>query len=155
MKYLIFKYGVVLFIILSGFKYLEFQFFSHKIPLEIYIAIVSTIFLLAGFFFAKYWIFKKLADNDARTDDSLAADNHSKEEDQSTTLDQEKLSQFSQREQDVLQLLCHGYANKEIAASLNISPNTVKTHMSRLFAKLDVHNRTEALSEAKALNLIA
>jgi len=111
-------------------------------PLEIYIAIVSTIFLLAGFFFAKYGLFKKPTEHDSLT------------EKLSKGVDQEKLSEFSQREQDVLQLLCHGYANKEIAKSLNISSNTVKTHIKRLFSKLDVHNRTEALSEAKALNLV-
>jgi len=70
------------------------------------------------------------------------------------SLDLDELSKFSKREQDVMQLLCHGYANKEIAQSLNISINTVKTHVSKVFSKLDVHNRTEALAEAKLLNIV-
>ena len=143
MKSLVIKYGLVLFVILSVLKFLEYQFFSHKLPLEIYIAIVSTLFLSVGFLFAKYWLFKNISENDTH---NITADK---------PIDLQKLSEFSQREQQVLQLLCYGYANKEIAKSLNISPNTVKTHLSRVFKKLDVHNRTEALSEAKALNLVA
>jgi len=142
MKWLVIRYGLVLFVILSVFKYLEFQFFSHKLPLEIYIAIVSTLFLLVGFLFAKYWLFKKMSENEPLNETA------------ERPIDLQKLSEFSQREQQVLQLLCYGYANKEIAKSLNISANTVKTHLSRVFKKLDVHNRTEALSEAKALNLV-
>ncbi len=142
MKQLIIKYGIILFVILSGFKFLEFQFFSHNLSLEIYIAIVSTIFLIVGFVFAKYWIYKKLSEPENISEQT------------GSTIDQEKLSEFSQREQDVLNLMCNGYANKEIAEALGISPNTVKTHISRLFTKLDVHNRTQALAEAKSLNLI-
>ncbi len=142
MKQLILKYGFILFVILSVFKYLEFKFFAGVLPLELYIAIISTIFLLVGFFFAKYWIFKKLAESETLEDLNQ------------NTLNYRRLSEFSPREQDVLQLLCRGYENKEIAKSLNISPNTVKTHISRVFVKLNVHNRTEALAEAKSLNIV-
>jgi DNA-binding NarL/FixJ family response regulator len=49
------------------------------------------------------------------------------------------------REHQVLQLTAQGMANKQIATSLEISENTVKFHLSSLYAKLGVTNRTEAV----------
>ena len=62
---------------------------------------------------------------------------------------------ISEREQDVLALLAGGLSNKEIAARLNVSPNTVKTHVARLFEKLGARRRTEAILKARELGLIA
>jgi len=47
--------------------------------------------------------------------------------------------------------MCRGYANKEIAALLGISGNTVRNHVSRICEKLDVANRTMAVMKAKGL----
>jgi len=49
------------------------------------------------------------------------------------------------REREVLQLAAEGLANKQIAAALEISENTVKFHLSSLYAKLGVTSRTEAV----------
>ena len=49
------------------------------------------------------------------------------------------------RERQVLQLTAQGLANKQIAVSLEISENTVKFHLSSLYAKLGVTSRTEAV----------
>jgi DNA-binding NarL/FixJ family response regulator len=49
------------------------------------------------------------------------------------------------RERQVLQLTAQGLANKQIAAALEISENTVKFHLSSLYAKLGVTSRTEAV----------
>jgi DNA-binding NarL/FixJ family response regulator len=51
---------------------------------------------------------------------------------------------LTERENQVLQLLAHGLANKQIAASLGISEHTVKFHVSSIYSKLGVTNRTEA-----------
>jgi len=55
---------------------------------------------------------------------------------------------------EILQLMARGAANKEIAAALYISENTVKTHISNLFQKLDVRDRTEAVTRALSRGLI-
>lgn len=61
---------------------------------------------------------------------------------------------FTSRERDVLLLMRLGKTNKEIAAELDVSVNTVKTHAKNLFAKLGVQNRTQAtLKSAQLLNL--
>jgi len=52
---------------------------------------------------------------------------------------------LTERERQVLQLTAQGLANKQIAASLEISENTVKFHLSSLYAKLVVTSRTEAV----------
>ena len=55
---------------------------------------------------------------------------------------------------EVLDLLASGAANKVIARRLGISPNTVKTHVARLFEKLEAANRTEAIHKALALDIL-
>ena len=52
---------------------------------------------------------------------------------------------LTERELEVLGLLARGFANKQIAASLGISEHTVKFHVSSIYTKLDVNNRTEAV----------
>jgi ATP/maltotriose-dependent transcriptional regulator MalT len=54
----------------------------------------------------------------------------------------------------VLDLLAAGQSNKVIARALGISPNTVKTHLARLFAKLEVESRTQAIRKARELELV-
>ena len=61
---------------------------------------------------------------------------------------------ISPRELDVLRLLDAGRSNKEIARQLGISPNTVKTHVTRLYEKLDARRRTDAVAKARALGLL-
>lgn len=61
---------------------------------------------------------------------------------------------ISQREYDVLQLLARGMSNEEIATGLFVSQNTVKTHLSNLYFKLDAKRRTQAVERARAMGLI-
>jgi ATP/maltotriose-dependent transcriptional regulator MalT len=61
---------------------------------------------------------------------------------------------ISSRELEVLALLAAGASNKEIARRLEVSPNTVKTHVTKLFAKLEASRRTEAIQRARELGII-
>lgn len=56
----------------------------------------------------------------------------------------EKLDSLTKRELEVLILLAHGYFNKEIAEKMGISERTVKNHISSIFRKIDVSDRTQA-----------
>jgi DNA-binding NarL/FixJ family response regulator len=65
------------------------------------------------------------------------------------TAGEEAPTVLSEREREVLALLAQGASNREIAAELYLSVDTVKTHLRRLFAKLEVTNRTRAALEAE------
>ena len=58
------------------------------------------------------------------------------------------------RERDVLAMISQGFANKRIARTLKISPETVKSHLKRIFSKLAVGTRTEAVFRAGSLGLL-
>jgi DNA-binding NarL/FixJ family response regulator len=55
---------------------------------------------------------------------------------------------FSQREMEVLSLLCKGNSYKMIAAALNLTFESVRTYVKRIYEKLQVHSATEAVSKA-------
>ena len=61
---------------------------------------------------------------------------------------------ISARELTVLRQIAAGRSNKEIATALNVSPNTVKTHVARLFEKLEAKRRTDAIARARELGLV-
>ena len=61
---------------------------------------------------------------------------------------------LSARELEVLQLIADGLSNQQIAGRLFVSVNTIKTHVSNLFVKMDVQRRTQAIEMAKRLGLI-
>lgn len=69
-------------------------------------------------------------------------------------IDMEKINRLSKREIDVLIFTAQGYFNKEIAIKLEISERTVKNHMSSIFKKIDVVDRTQAAVFAIRNNLI-
>ena len=71
-------------------------------------------------------------------------------------IDQEKINELgiSKREYEVLEQISQGKSNQEIAETLFISENTVKTHVSSLLVKLDAKRRTQAVSHAKEMGIL-
>jgi len=73
-----------------------------------------------------------------------------------TEIDQNQIEKLgiSNRELEVLDLMAKGLTNEQSGDKLFISLNTVKTHTSNIFLKLDVKRRTQAIEKAKRINII-
>ena len=69
-------------------------------------------------------------------------------------IDKDKLNSLTSRELEVLVQVANGMFNKEIAINLNISERTVKNHISNIFKKIDVSDRTQAAVFAIKNNLV-
>jgi two-component system, NarL family, nitrate/nitrite response regulator NarL len=61
---------------------------------------------------------------------------------------------FTARQLDILPLLAEGMPNKQIAGALGVTEGTVKQHLKELFRRLNAHNRTQAVKEARRLGLL-
>ncbi|HEY8812746.1 MAG TPA: response regulator transcription factor [Candidatus Dormibacteraeota bacterium] len=59
---------------------------------------------------------------------------------------------LTQSQVAILGLMTRGFSNREIAAEVHLSENTIKTHVQEIFRKLDVHNRVEAVMTATKNN---
>ena len=69
-------------------------------------------------------------------------------------IDKEKIEELTKREMEVLIKIANGMSNKEIASTLSISERTVKNHISNIFKKIDVSDRTQAAVFAIRNNII-
>ncbi|MCF0055872.1 response regulator transcription factor [Dyadobacter sp. CY356] len=141
------SYGLSLAILLFLLKWLEMRYVIINHSLEIYIGAIAMIFTGLGI-----WLALKLTKPKTvvvekevfiHSEDTFYPNNQSIE----------KLG-ISRRELEVLQLISAGFSNQEIADQLFVSLNTIKTHSSNLFGKLDVKSRTQAVEKAKRLNII-
>ncbi len=128
-------------------KSIEYRYMLRDLSTEFYVTLVALLFTSVGI-----WVGLKLRGEKAPLIEKVPTD-----EIESEKLKAEQLAEtgISQREYEVLQLMAEGHTNQEIADQLFISLNTVKTHSSNLFAKLDVKRRTQAVQKAKELALLS
>lgn len=145
----IFLYGISMALLLFLLKWLEFRFFVVNHSLEIYIGTIALIFTGLGI-----WLAVKLAKPKKET--IIIEKEVFVNVDPEFILNEKELDklEISKRELEVLQLMAKGMSNQEIASSLFVSLNTIKTHSSNLFIKLDVKRRTQAVEKAKQLKII-
>ena len=129
-------YGAILAVGTFVLEWLQFRLLVRTHAVEAYVALVAAAFLGLG-----VWLGTKLF---RRGPAEPFVPN---------TRVQETLG-ISDRELEVLALLAAGGSNKEIARRLAVSPNTVKTHLTKLFAKLEARRRTEAIQRARELGMI-
>ncbi len=140
-------YGLGLALLMIALKSIEYRYMLRDLSTEFYVTLVALLFTSVGI-----WVGLKLRGENASLIEKVPTD-----EIESEKLKAEQLAEtgISQREYEVLQLMAGGHTNQEIADQLFISLNTVKTHSSNLFAKLDVKRRTQAVQKAKELALLS
>lgn len=139
MKKTILLYGISMAAMIAVMKYAEYRFIVKDFSIEFYVGIVAVFFTAIGI-----WAGLKLTRKKVVIVNS------------DFTLDEAKLRRLgiSKREHEVLELIAGGLSNQEIADKLFVSINTVKSHSSNLFLKLDASRRTQAIQKAKELRLI-
>lgn len=142
-------YGISLAFLLFFLKWIELRFIIINHTLEIYIGLIALLFTGLGI-----WLALKLTKPKIETQ-IIEKEVTTKNTD--FTINEEVMNELgiSKRELEVLQLMAEGLSNQEIAERLFVSLNTIKTHSSNLFEKLDVKRRTQAVEKAKRLSLIA
>ena len=129
-------YGALLAVGAIGLQWLQYQFLVRTHPAEIYVALAAIAFMALGAWLAiKVW---------RRPSPPVI------EPDPEAPL---RLG-ISGRELEVLEHLAAGRSNKEIAQRLEVSPNTVKTHVAKLFEKLGARRRTQAILRARELGVL-
>ena len=64
------------------------------------------------------------------------------------------IDNLTEREIEVLRLISYGLSNKEIGERLDMTINTVKTHIKNIYGKLQVNRRVQAVAKAKKLNIV-
>ncbi|HEX8217079.1 MAG TPA: LuxR C-terminal-related transcriptional regulator [Allosphingosinicella sp.] len=117
-------------------QWLEYRYLARAFSTEIYIALLSLGFVSLGIWAGRRLTPRPTGDGFTRNDAAIRS------------------LGLSRRECEILELLASGQSNKELARTLSISPNTVKTHIARVYDKLEVERRVQAIEKARSLALI-
>jgi two-component system, NarL family, response regulator LiaR len=134
-------------ILIALLKIIEYKHFVHEYPSEVYGGLLALIFTAVGIYLGLKWTGSRevvvVKEVPVRIGGPFV-------------LDEAKLREIglTQREHEILGLIAKGLSNREIADRLFLSENTVKTHSSRLFDKMQVKRRVQAVQRGKELGLI-
>ena len=130
-------YGTVGGILILALKLIEYQHFVRMYPGEIYGGLIAVIFSVLGIYFGLRMTRPQPAAAPFDPDPEKA-----------------KELGLTPRETEILTLIAEGLSNREIGERLFVSENTVKTHSSRVFSKLGVVRRVQAVQKGRELGLI-
>jgi DNA-binding CsgD family transcriptional regulator len=140
-------YGICGGVLILVLRLIEYRFLILQHSFEIYGGLIAVIFVLLGI-----WLGLKLT----RKEEVVVLKEVPVPAAQTFVINEAKLLflGITPRELEILQLIAKGMSNREIAETLFVSENTVKTHSSRLFEKLSAKRRTQAVQIGKEMGLI-
>ena len=142
-------YGAVGGVLIALLKFIEYQYLIRVYPTEVYGGLVALIFTAVGIYVGLRLTRPKetvvIREVEVRVPEGGPF-----------VLNAAKLKELgiTQREHEILGLIAEGLSNREIGERLFVSENTVKTHSSRLFDKMSVGRRVQAVQKGKDLGLI-
>jgi len=132
---MIILYGLILAVAAFVLTWLDYRFWMRDIGVEIYGLGIAIIFAGLGIWIERQRRPTAKPEKQSRNDKAI------------------KALGLTAREVEMLEFLRRGKSNKEIARDLKLSPNTVKTHLTNLYEKLGVNNRTQAIIKAVELSI--
>ena len=134
-------------LLIAALRLIEYRFLIIGHSLEIYGGLVALIFAGVGI-----WLGLKLT----RKEEVVVVREVPVPATTTFLLNQRKQEELgiTKRELEILSLIASGLSNREIAEKLFVSENTVKTHSSRLFEKMNAKRRTQAVQIGKEVGLI-
>jgi len=147
MKRHVLFFGLLGGLLIAALKWMEYRFLVIDHSIEIYGGLIAATFAVLGI-----WLGLKLTGKQERVvikevpvsgGEPFLPDDRKRQ-----------ALGITPRELEILELIAQGLSNREIAARLFVSENTVKTHSSRVFGKLDAKRRTQAVQLAKEFRLI-
>ena len=152
MKKTVLLYGLLGGVLVAGLKLVEYRYLVVEHSIEIYGGIVAALFSALGI-----WLGLRLT----RPKETVVVKEVRVPVEVRVPLEPFVLNHARQqqlgitsRELEILQAIAEGLSTREIAAKLFVSENTVKTHSSRLFEKLQAKRRTQAVQLGKEAGLI-
>ncbi|KGD67497.1 LuxR family transcriptional regulator [Flavobacterium aquatile LMG 4008 = ATCC 11947] len=142
-------YAISMAMLLLLLRFLEYKFLILQNEFGLYIGIIALFFTFLGI-----WASNKLTSPKVKT--IVIEKEIVVEKRLDFVVNEEELNnrKISKRELEVLELMAQGLSNQEIASRLFVSLNTIKTHSSNLFQKLEVKRRTQAIETAKKIGII-
>ena len=137
-------YGISIALLFALLRWLEFRFVISNMKLEIYVGTIAIIFAALGGWLVYSLVPKAHKNAELQTAATPFIFNEAEARNRN----------ISRRELEVLALMEKGMSNKEIADQLFVSVNTIKTHASNLFEKLESKRRLQAIAAAKKMYLL-
>ncbi len=140
-------YGLALATLIFGLKWLQWKFLIVDNAIDIYIGLIAIAFTILGM-----WVASQLI----KTQTVFVEKPIIVHQPKKFSLNETELKRLNltTREYQILKLLVQGDSNAEIANQLFLSLSTIKTHVSNLYAKMNVNNRFQAITKAKRMEIV-
>jgi DNA-binding NarL/FixJ family response regulator len=137
-------YGVAGGLLIAALKFAEYRFLVIEHSMAIYGGLVAALFAALG-----VWLGLSVTRREVVVKEVVAAR-------EPFAIDEAHLRKvgLTPRELEILQLMARGMSTREMAATLFVSENTVKTHAARVLDKLGANRRIKAVETARALGII-
>jgi DNA-binding CsgD family transcriptional regulator len=141
-------YGICGGLLIAALEFVEYRFLVVEHSIEIYCGLIALVFAGVGI-----WLGLSLT----RTKEVLVVREVPVPASQTFVRNDAKVAELgiTPRELEILEHIAAGKSTRQIAEALFVSENTVKTHASRLFSKLSVNRRTQAVDVGKKMGIIS